>query len=72
MVPKNKSVHNPVMVKDDVQIKYYMSAGVKCYEENKTRYKEESCRRYYFVLRVQAGSESKVIIEQIAKKERRI
>ena len=56
-----------------MQIKYYMSAGVKCYEENKTRYKEESCRRYYFVLRVQAGSESKVIIEQITQeRERRI
>lgn len=53
-----------------MQIKHYMSAGVKCYEGNKTRYKEESCRRCYFVLRVQAGSEIKVIIEQIAKKEK--
>ena len=59
------------MMRDEVQIKYYMSAGIKCYEGNKTRYKEESCRRCYFVLRVQAGSESKVLTEQIAKKERK-
>ena len=59
------------MMRDDVQIKHYMSAGVKCYEGNKTRYKEESCRRCYFVLRVQAGSEIKVIIEQIAQERER-
>ena len=38
---KKGSFHNPVMVKDDVQVKYYISSDYSWYEENKARYKRE-------------------------------
>lgn len=41
-----------------------MTNGDRCYEENETRYKEESSKRSYFALSVQARSANKGLFEE--------
>ena len=74
MVLKTASFHNPVMVKDDVQIKYYIICQVITVGIKKTKLDiKESSRRYFHVLSVQVRPANKVIIEQRAQeRERRI
>ena len=68
MVLKKGSFHNPVMVKDDVQIKYYIICQVITVGMKKTKLDiKESSRRYFHVLSVQVRPTIKVIIEQIAQ-----
>ena len=72
MVLKKGSFHNPVMVKDDVQIKYYIICQVITVGMKKTKLDIEY-RRYFHVLSVQVKPANKVIIEQRAQeRERRI
>ena len=75
MVLKNWSFHNPVMVKDNVQVKYNLICQViTVVMKKKTQLgRKESSRRYFHVLSVQLRLANKVIIEQITQaRERRI
>ena len=72
MVLKKGSFHNPVMVKDDVQIKYYIICQVITVGMKKTKLDiKESSRRYFHVLSVQVRPANKVRVEQRAQERER-
>ena len=60
------------MVKDDVQIKYYIICQVIAVGMKKTKLDiKESSRRYFHVLSVQVRPANKVIVEQRAQERER-
>ena len=72
MVLKKGIFHYPVMVKDDVQIKYYIICQVITVGMKKTKLDiKESSRRYFHVLSVQVRPANKVRVEQRAQERER-